>query len=157
MNKQPFALLIASILFALIFGSLTTIQAEAETDPHTAATPEFINIQDGNNIQLQGDGKPFKPANIKKIDEPIGDDRAIFGLDNRHPMLSRDYPWAAIGRIEAVKADGKTDYHCTGSLITEDIVLANAHCVVDPYTYKVSKEIKFRPNVAPVQQYAAKC
>ena len=93
------------------------------------------------------DGKPFKPANIKKIDEPIGDDRAIFGLDNRHPMLSRDYPWAAIGRIEAVKADGKTDYHCTGSLITEDIVLANAHCVVDPYTYKVSKEIKFRPNV----------
>ena len=50
---------------------------------------------------------PFKPDNIKKIDEPIGDDRAIFGLDNRHPMLSRDYPWAAIGRIEAVKADGK--------------------------------------------------
>lgn len=145
MNKKPFAFLIASILFAIILGSLTN-QAEAETESQTAATPEFINVQDGDRIQLQGDGKPFKPANIKQFDEPTGDDRGIFGLDERHPMLSRDYPWAAIGRIEGVKADGEK-YHCTGSLITEDIVLTNAHCVVDPYTHKVSKEIKFRPNV----------
>ena len=70
----------------------------------------------------------------------------MIGPDERHPMLSRDYPWAAIGRIEGVKADGE-EYHCTGSLITEDIVLTNAHCVVNPYTHKVSKNIKFRPNV----------
>lgn len=148
MNKQPFAFLIASIAIAIIFGSLTTMQAEAETESQNTASPEFINVQDGQKIQLQGDGKPFKPANIKQSDKP-SDERGIIGLgkDDRLPMLSRDYPWAAIGRIEGVKADGKSDYHCTGSLITEDIVLTNAHCVVDPYTYKVSKEIKFRPNV----------
>lgn len=145
MNKKPFAFLIASMAIALTFGSLT-IQAEAETESQTATTPEFINVQDGAKIQLQGDGKPFKPVNIKQFDRPTGGDRAILGLDERHPMLSRDYPWAAIGRIEGVKADGET-YHCTGSLITEDIVLTNAHCVVDPYTHKVSKNIKFRPNV----------
>ncbi len=144
-QKQPFVFFIASILIALIFGSLTTNQAEAETESPNTTTPEFINVQDGDRIQLTGDGKPFKPANIKQSDKP-SDDRAIFGLDNRRPMLSRDYPWAAIGRIEGVKADGEK-YHCTGSLITQDIVLTNAHCVVDPYTHKVSKEIKFRPNV----------
>ncbi len=143
-QKQPFAFFIASILIALIFGSFTTIQAEAETESQNAA-PEFINVQDGGKIQLQGDGKPFKPANIKQSDKP-SDERALIGLDERRPMLSRDYPWAAIGRIEGVKANGE-DYHCTGSLITEDIVLTNAHCVVDPYTHKVSKNIKFRPNV----------
>ncbi|MEM6752325.1 MAG: trypsin-like serine protease [Cyanobacteria bacterium P01_C01_bin.38] len=148
MNKQPFAFLIASMAIAVIFGSLTTIQAEAETEAQTAATPEFINVQDGSKIQLTGDGKPFKPANINQSDKP-SNERAIFGGDNRYPMLSRDYPWAAIGRIEGVKGEGedKVSYHCTGSLITQDIVLTNAHCVVDPYTYKVSKEIKFRPNV----------
>ena len=142
-QKQPFAFLITLILFAVTFG--LTIQAEAETEPQNAATPEFINVQDGNKIQLEGDGKPFKPANIKQSDEP-SDGRAVFGLDERHPMLSRDYPWSAIGRIEGVKADGES-YHCTGSLIAKDIVLTNAHCVVDPYTYKVSNNIKFVPNV----------
>ncbi|MEL7244599.1 MAG: trypsin-like serine protease [Cyanobacteria bacterium J06573_2] len=145
MNKQPFAFLIASILFAIIFGSFTTIQAETEIEPQTAATPEFINVQDGVSIQLIGDGKPFKPANIKQFNEPIGDGRIVVGLDDRHPMLSRNYPWSAIGRIEYVA--GRESYHCTGSLITEDIVLTNAHCVVDPDTHKVNREIKFRPNV----------
>ncbi|MBV6625978.1 MAG: trypsin-like serine protease [Rivularia sp. (in: Bacteria)] len=147
MNKKPFVFLIASILIGIALSSLTN-QAEAENEVQTAETPEFINVQDGDNIQLQGDGKPFKPADIKQSDKP-SDDRAIFAEDNRRPMLSRDYPWAAIGRIEGVKAEGKekVSYHCTGSLITEDIVLTNAHCVVDPYTHEVSKEIKFRPNL----------
>jgi protease YdgD len=46
---------------------------------------------------------------------------------------TRAYPWSAIGRIEATKTDGSS-YTCTGTLIGTDIVLTNAHCLMDATT-----------------------
>ncbi|MEH2348724.1 MAG: trypsin-like serine protease [Nostoc sp.] len=68
------------------------------------------------------------------------------GSDDRIPMTSRDYPWSAIGKIEGISADGG-GYSCTGTLIAEDVVLTNAHCVVNPETRKVSQAIAFEPNL----------
>ncbi|MDZ8033882.1 trypsin-like serine peptidase [Nostoc sp. DedSLP04] len=61
-------------------------------------------------------------------------------------MKSRYYPWSAIGRVEYTKANGKS-YYCTGTLIADDIVLTNAHCVIDSETHQLSKELRFLPNV----------
>jgi len=61
-------------------------------------------------------------------------------------MTSRNYPWSAVGKIEGVSAEGN-GYSCTGTLISEDVVLTNAHCVVNPQTRKVSQAIAFLPNL----------
>ncbi len=89
--------------------------------------------------------KPFFPAAVGVSDNPFPF-RAIIGRDDRLPMISRQFPWSAIGRIEGVSAAG-TRYSCTGTLIAKNIVLTNAHCVVDPDTHKVSRSITFKPNL----------
>ena len=46
--------------------------------------------------------------------------------DDRQPMLVRRYPWSAIGRVEIVGVG-----HCTGSLVSRDVIVTNAHCIFD--------------------------
>jgi hypothetical protein len=60
------------------------------------------------------------------------------GFDSCSPSLA--------GKGLGVGADG-SGYSCTGTLIAEDIVLTNAHCVVNPQTRKVSQAIAFQPNL----------
>lgn len=48
--------------------------------------------------------------------------------------------------MQGTTVDDKS-YHCTGTLIYDDIVLTNAHCVINPDTHQLSKEILFLPNV----------
>ncbi|NMG22984.1 hypothetical protein DP116_27580 [Brasilonema bromeliae SPC951] len=72
--------------------------------------------------------------------------RAVIGWDDRVPMLSRQYPWSAIGRVQGLTTKGE-DYHCTGTLISEDVVLTNSHCVIDPETHQASQKILFLPNL----------
>jgi len=57
-------------------------------------------------------------------------------------------PFAALTdlTIHGVSGDGR-GYSCTGTLIAEDVVLTNAHCVVNPETRKVSQAIAFLPNL----------
>ncbi|PAX56978.1 trypsin-like serine peptidase [Brunnivagina elsteri] len=43
------------------------------------------------------------------------------------------------------EADAKS-YHCTGTLIYDNLVLTNSHCVLDPETGVLSKKINFLPN-----------
>jgi protease YdgD len=61
-------------------------------------------------------------------------------------MTSRKKPWSAIGKIEGINADGQ-GYSCTGTLIADDLVLTNSHCVVNPDTGKLSRAIAFLPNL----------
>lgn len=65
--------------------------------------------------------------------------RLGFGNDDRQPITSSAYPWSAIGRVEI---DGGG--HCTGALVGEDLVLTNAHCVVDDRGQAVG--LTFKPN-----------
>lgn len=83
----------------------------------------------------------------EKSSEPFSGDLRIqqmeiqklgFGADDRQPMLSERYPWSAIGRVEQ-----KNGAFCTGSLIAEDIVITNAHCVLNEGKLV---ETVFKPN-----------
>ena len=102
--------------------------------------------------KLKGKGKAFLPKNLQQTNKPDQADdpefrrRGVMGWDDRIPMLSRKYPWSAIGRVQGFNNDGSS-YHCTGTLISDDVVLTNAHCVINPDTRQFSQKIQFLPNV----------
>ncbi|BAY33855.1 glutamyl endopeptidase [Nostoc carneum NIES-2107] len=142
--KQSFALFFAGILSAVALGGSVSVQAQTESQ--ASSPPKFTKFQPGK-LKIQGNGNPFKPSRMRQSEKPTGGRRGIpDGVDDRIPMLSRDYPWSAIGRVQGTTTDAKS-YHCTGTLIADDIVLTNSHCVIDPETHQLSKKILFLPNV----------
>lgn len=120
-----------------ILGFWASVSAKPQTPPR------FTKVENPGEFKLEGKGEP----SVLNQKEKLPGERVIIGSkDDRIPMTSRDYPWSAIGKIEAVGADG-SGYSCTGTLIAEDVVLTNAHCVVNPKTRKVSQAIAFQPNL----------
>jgi len=92
------------------------------------------------------DPAAYIPPGLEQSDNPAQASRGQPGIDDRVPMTSDDYPWSAIGRITSYYADGTAGY-CTGTLVATDIVLTNAHCVVDSNTGELSVAIQFEPNL----------
>ncbi|MCC5627473.1 trypsin-like serine protease [Nostoc sphaeroides CHAB 2801] len=120
-----------------ILGIWASVSAKPQTPP------SFTKAENPGEFKLEGKGEP----SVLNQKEELPGERAIVGSkDDRIPMTSRDYPWSAIGKIEGVGADG-SGYSCTGTLIAEDVVLTNAHCVVNPETRKISQAIAFEPNL----------
>lgn len=147
MNRKFLALFLVGILSAIALGGWTSVQVKAQDKPQQSNTPEFINAEQAGKFKLEGDGKPFIPDGLGRAAKPNeGDSRGIIGIDNRIPMTSRKYPWSAIGRIKGTTADG-SGYYCTGTLIAANLVLTNAHCVINPETGELSTRIQFMPNV----------
>lgn len=148
MNKKSFALLLAGLLGVTTMTSRDWTSVQAQVKPQQSITPKFISSKQAGQLKLQGDGKPFIPPSLGRSAKPDeGDSRGIpTGIDNRIPMLSRKYPWSAIGRVQGTTTDARS-YHCTGTLISDNLVLTNAHCVIDPDTGKPSTKIEFMPNV----------
>ncbi|WYM01702.1 MAG: trypsin-like serine protease [Gloeotrichia echinulata CP02] len=148
MNRKFLALFLVGILSAIALGGWTSVQVKAQDKPQQSNTPEFINAEQAGEFKLEGDGKPFIPDGLGRAAKPNeGDSRGIIGvIDNRIPMTSSKYPWSAVGRIKGTTADG-SGYYCTGTLIDANLVLTNAHCVIDPETGKLSTRIQFLPNV----------
>ena len=85
------------------------------------------------------------PDELEQSERPF-EGRAVIGFDERVPLTTRKYPWSAIGKVEGIGRDG-SGYACTGTLLAPDIVLTNAHCVVNPDTHQVSRRIWFKPNL----------
>ncbi|MBD2195110.1 MULTISPECIES: trypsin-like serine peptidase [Calothrix] len=142
--KQYLALFAVGVLSAFAVGGSISVQAQTESQPTSA--PKFTEFKPGQT-KISGNGNPFKPESLRQTEKPTGGTRGIpDGIDDRVPMLSRDYPWSTIGRVEGTTTDAK-QYHCTGTLIADDIVLTNAHCVIDPETHQLSQKILFKPNV----------
>ena len=145
MNRKFFALLLTGFLIVTTFSYWSSVQAQTQVKPHQSITPKFISSQ---KLNLEGDGKPFIPPGLGRTAKPDeSDSRGIpTGIDNRTPMLSQKYPWSAIGRIKGTTVDD-SGYYCTGTLISANLVLTNAHCAIDHETGKLSKRIEFLPNV----------
>ncbi len=144
MTKQPFALFFSAILGFATLGYCASIQAQGQkTTP-----PKFTSFKDAGKLKIQGSVKPFMPSNLGQSAKPNeGGTRGIPDqIDDRTPLLSRKYPWSTIGRVQGTTVDAQS-YHCTGALIAEDIVITNAHCVIDPENGKLSQRIQFLPNV----------
>ena len=146
MNKKFFGLLITGFLSITTVSYWVTVKAEIQPQSQPTITPKFISADEAG--KLASDGKPFIPEGLGRSAKPNeGDTRGIpTGFDNRIPMLSQKYPWSAIGRVQGTINDGRS-YHCTGTLIADNLVLTNAHCVIDPQTGKLSSRIEFMPNV----------
>ncbi|MGB3309599.1 MAG: trypsin-like peptidase domain-containing protein [Nodosilinea sp.] len=88
----------------------------------------------------------FIPEGLTTSGNPAEGSRGVIGEDNRVLMTSQSFPWTAVGQIYGVKANGEA-YTCTGALVAEDIVLTNAHCVLNPDTGEFSQKIAFLPNL----------
>ena len=133
------------LLFTGIF-SIVTLAISAQAQTRTSITPKFISSEQAGQFKLDSSGKPFIPSSLERSVKPNeGGIRAIIGPDNRIPMTSRKYPWSAIGRVQGTTSD-EQGYYCTGTLIAENVVLTNAHCVINPKTGELSKKIEFMPN-----------
>ena len=68
----------------------------------------------------------------------------MIGEDQRVPLTSRKYPWSTVGKIVMVGKDDQ-EYSCTGTLISESLVLTNAHCVYEKG--KLFRKTFFLPNL----------
>lgn len=133
------------LTIALLLLLTTASNANAKSIPLQLATDESI-------ADLPTQTEPSNLANRRletKLPEPRtrgivckpGD--ALDDCDKRVPVQSRNYPWSSIGRLQ-IGEDG----HCTATLIDEDWILTNAHCVVDRKTNKVTTEsLTFLPNL----------
>ena len=145
--KQFFALFITGIISTITFGGWVSVQAQVQTETQQSKPPTFTKFQDVGQFKLPANGSPFKPSDLNQSRKADEANRGIpTGKDDRIPMTSRQYPWSTIGRVQGTTADAKS-YHCTGTLIDDDIVLTNAHCVIDEKTHQLSQKILFLPNV----------
>ncbi|NJN20816.1 MAG: trypsin-like serine protease, partial [Leptolyngbya sp. RL_3_1] len=95
------------------------------------------------------DGSAFIPPGAESSTRAqAGSVRAIVNDDGRVPVTSRRYPWSAIGRVDWVNHRGQVTGSCTGTLIGVDLVLTNAHCIVDEASDRpTTQTVLFRPNL----------
>ena len=134
------------LAIALISATIAIASVDAQSLlrllPREAIAPP-VQIDHLKSISTSLDG--FIPKKLQQSESPTGDSRAIIGLDQRLPMISREYPWSTVGKIVMLTEAGN-EYSCTGTLIGKSLVLTNAHCVYDK-DKKLFQKIYFLPNL----------
>lgn len=139
-SRSPF--LLAAALSAL---TATTLAAQAQ-GPALLSPLQQTAAAKVQAFGLTPDPEPFIPAGLEQSRDPRGS-RGTIGLqDDRVPMTSSQYPWSAIGRLEYSVGDNRLGI-CTGSLVAADVVLTNAHCVINLETHEVIADVTFKPNL----------
>lgn len=132
----------------------TTRPAQPLAGPSTLAgvfedssAQPFTVVSNASDLGLDPTGAAsFIPTDLNVSNNPAEGSRGVIDEDNRVLMTSRSFPWTAVGQIYGIKANGD-EYTCTGTLVAADIVLTNAHCVVNPETGEFSQKIAFLPNL----------
>ena len=141
MKKSLFSIVGLGILLT---GGLTWRQlqpVEAAEFTLRRAAPTFTTDPGALDLSIEA----LVPDSLPTSDEPAGG-RGVIGPDNRTEVRMRAYPWTAVGRLDGVSQNGG-NYHCTATLISADLILTNAHCVVDPNTSQSAAQLVFSPNV----------
>lgn len=123
--------------------------ALGNSQPLLAQLPHEVVLEPITLTKSEIGGTAYIPDNQIPSQRPVdGPIRAVVNTDDRTPVLSRRYPWSAIGRVDWVDADGAVLGACTGTLIGPSLVLTNAHCLIDEATDEpTTLEILFRPNL----------
>lgn len=139
-------LILVSACTVIALNGLPAVQAEVPV------ATGFMSANDAKPAQFtiptastpQALGTPKQPSGERAIICEPG--QPLEKCDDRLPMNDRSQPWSAIGRI--LMQDSKGDIsQCTGTLIADDLILTNAHCVVNPETHKAYAAILFEPNL----------
>lgn len=140
------ALLLSVAISLLSAPAAAQFQPSSVLDlPAASTTPSPLT-----DLNLTSELAAFIPPGLPQSADPVEGGRGVIGTDDRLPMTSSDYPWSAIGRIvSVVPIDESTvaTAACTGTLIRSDLVLTNAHCVVDPTTHQFKQAVYFQPNL----------
>ena len=129
---------------------LTAIALSAVGSSVTAQKFHEVTLEPLSPVMTEIGGAAYMPPTRAASPRPVeGPLRAVVNSDDRTPVLSESYPWSAIGRVDWLAADGVTVLGaCTGTLIGPQLVLTNAHCLLDPATDEpTTHRITFRPNV----------
>jgi len=135
------------LLMCFVAGILCmTLAIPIRAEMALAQTPQLLRTQNLNEFSLSPNAAPIIPSSLGRSLNPSVGNRSVIDEDNRVQMTNRSYPWSAIGWIIGTTAQGE-NYICTGTLITPDVVLTNAHCVVDIQTNELSQHITFEPNL----------
>ena len=119
--------------------------AAAETDAAANSTPVMVNTLAELGFDPEAT-ESFIPESLTVSSNPAEGSRAIIGEDDRVLLTSQSYPWSAVGQISGIAPNGN-GYICTGSLVAPDVVLTNAHCVMDSDTGEMARNVKFKPNL----------
>ena len=112
---------------AILPGSGSAIAQDSNTPDNDSTEISIPTIEIPFNSEL--DQPSELPEEGEQIDSPLGEDsRVIIGRDDRYPVLSRQYPWSAVGRLEW-RDRGQLTTTCTATLIAADAILTNSHCL----------------------------
>lgn len=103
------------------------------------------------------DRPSLRPLSLEQSHHPMGTDRIGVSPadldDDRIPMLSPDFPWSAMGRLDWVLDDGTAFPACTAALIGPQVILTNAHCLqfqsINLDTGDVEQDIFITPELYP--------
>lgn len=129
-----------SINISLLPGQSSVYAMNAQRVP-LAIARDIISF----NLAIEPDS--LIPEGLRVSQDPFEEGRGVIGEDNRSLMTSEAFPWSTIGRVEGLRADGVYLSRCTGTLLATDVVLTNAHCVVDDTTHQVNQAMWFQPNL----------
>lgn len=135
-------LFFTGFIIVLLLGSVVPIQAQLSSE----SSPPKYNITSNLEAFNLDESEPILPERLEQSESPLENGRLIFGEDNRVAVTSTQYPWSTVGRIQGISANGE-GYICTGALIASDVVITNAHCVIDPETHQWSRQVSFAPNL----------
>ena len=133
------AIATASLLCVLGYSAFGDAIAQSPNQtPSQLSSQTLAQAQDPSEIVIPTIEIPFDPDADEvselpeegtQLDSPLGEDsRAIVGRDDRYPVMSRAYPWSAVGRLEWHDRGQKTTT-CTATLIAPDAILTNSHCL----------------------------
>jgi protease YdgD len=145
---QVFTVFSLSFLTVVITGHGAIVHSQNISQTTTADAFELTPI--GLTLDPATDSPGNVPDGLDISPNPSADgERGIIGNDDRLLMTSAAYPWSAIGRLEQHDPRrGFVQGWCTGTLIGRDLVLTNAHCVVDMETHQLTQaSLVFRPNM----------
>ncbi|MGC8714730.1 MAG: trypsin-like serine peptidase, partial [Leptodesmis sp.] len=139
-------LVVATACIVIALNGFSPVQAQAPvrqgfTSAKTAKTAQFKLPTVPTVTALDTPQQPSgERAIICKPGQPADQ------CDDRLPLLDRSQPWSAIGRIVMTDSRGG-QYQCTGTLIADNLILTNAHCVINPDTHQAYASLFFEPNL----------
>jgi len=149
--KKLLAPFLIGCLGVILLGNWTIVQALPPKAPLSTSVqplPQKIDLL----FNKATDGKTLLP-NRPISSQPYDDGRVIIGSDDRKPVLSRAYPWSAIGRLEWQTANGEVISWCTATLIGEDLLLTNSHCMARPVVDPRTGQVAVNPDGTYVTQF----